>query len=93
MAKGFPMTNLFLTARVSEVMKQDNGFQEFVTASIERHFAGDWGEVSVNSKRENDIALSDGSRLLSAYSKNERRIWIITEADRSATTVLFPEEY
>lgn len=62
---------------------------------LARHARGDWGTVCDADKRANDQALKDGTRLLSAYVLRDgtTRIWIITEADRSATTVLLPEEY
>lgn len=59
-----------------------------------RHVHGDWGEVDAQDKRANDRSLKDKNRLLSAYRlKDGTRVWIITEADRSATTILLPEEY
>ena len=61
---------------------------------LSRHCAGDWGDLSLEDKKLNDRALMDGSRLLSAYHLNDgTKIYIITEADRSATTFLLPEEY
>ncbi len=61
---------------------------------LARHVTGDWGEVSAGDWRANDHALRDGERILSAYTlRTGVRIWIITEADRSATTILLPEEY
>jgi hypothetical protein len=62
--------------------------------ALGRHAAGDWGEVDGEDWRANDRALLSGGRLLSAY-RNERKakFWIITEADRSATTVLLPADY
>ena len=61
---------------------------------LARHQAGDWGEVCVEDKQLNDGALSDGTRVLSAYTLDTGvKIWIITEADRSATTLLLPSEY
>jgi hypothetical protein len=61
---------------------------------IARHVAGDWGDLEEEDRLENDRSLRDGSRLLSAYHlRDGTKIWIITEADRSATTVLLPEEY
>ena len=61
---------------------------------LARHAAGDWGELDDFDKRQNDLAVKQGLRILSAYNTYEGiRIWIITEADRSATTVLLPEEY
>lgn len=58
------------------------------------HSQGDWGDVCQEDKQANDQALTDGTRLLSAYlTEKGTRFWVITEADRSATTVLLPEEY
>jgi len=61
---------------------------------LQRHLMGDWGELCEDDKAENQTALECDLRLLSAYrTSNGQRIWIITEADRSATTILLPEEY
>ena len=60
---------------------------------IARHAAGDWGELCAFDRRQNEIALRDGYRVLSSYEVPTGRVWIITEADRSVTTVLLPEEY
>jgi len=61
---------------------------------IARHVTGDWGDLDDEDRLENDRSLHDGCRLLSAYHLGDgTKIWIITEADRSATTVLLPEEY
>lgn len=60
-----------------------------------RHSRGDWGDVGAEDRKANDRALSDGDRLLSAYhvGPNRTKVWIITEADRSVTTILLPSEY
>lgn len=61
---------------------------------LARHAAGDWGEVGPEDREENELSVREGFRVLSAYTlKTGVKIWIITEADRSATTVLLPEEY
>ncbi|MGH9463939.1 MAG: hypothetical protein ACRD1X_22275 [Vicinamibacteria bacterium] len=61
---------------------------------LARHEAGDWGEVGEADRDENGLSLREGFRILSAYTlRTGVKIWIITEADRSATTVLLPEEY
>jgi len=66
---------------------------EMHTALV-RHFAGDWGEVCPHDRHANEAALRDGLRLFSVYrTRSGKRFWIITEADRSATTVLMPEDY
>lgn len=60
---------------------------------LARHANGDWGDVDGHDRRENERALRDGARLLSAYETPVGRAWIITEADRSSTCVLLPSEY
>ena len=61
---------------------------------LRRHLSGDWGDVDTHDREENEFSLSHGFRLLSAYTlQTGTRFWIITEADRSATTLLLPEEY
>ena len=66
---------------------------------LQRHLAGDWGEVSADDWQLNDQALVDGSRLLSAYrTLKGKKLWVITEATdddghRAATTLLLPDEY
>lgn len=61
---------------------------------IIRHFDGDWGDVCREDWEANDLALVEGTRLLSAYTLSTGvKIWVITEADRSATTILLPSEY
>lgn len=61
---------------------------------LRRHLTGDWGEVDDHDREENEMSLESGLRLLSAYTlSNGTKLWIITEADRSATTLLLPSEY
>jgi hypothetical protein len=61
---------------------------------LNRHAHGDWGDVSPDNWQENEFSLTHGLRLLSVYTLTDgTRIWIITEAERSATTLLLPEEY
>ena len=61
---------------------------------LDRHVAGDWGDLDAEDKRENEFSVRNGFRILSAYTTAAgEKIWIITEADRSATTFLLPEEY
>lgn len=63
-------------------------------AYVIRHLAGDWGDIGEHDRRENELSLIHGFRLLSAYTLNSgTKIWIITEADRSVTTILLPDEY
>jgi hypothetical protein len=61
---------------------------------LERHCQGDWGDVCREDWLANDAALVEGTRLLSAYRTSKGvKLWIISEADRSSTTVLLPEDY
>jgi len=62
---------------------------------LNRHQRGDWGVVCVADAAENRHAIQDGNRLLSAYElgQHKERIWVITEHDRSVTTLLLPQEY
>ena len=61
---------------------------------LDRHVTGDWGELDEEDKQENEFSVRNGFRILSAYTTAAGdKIWIITEADRSATTLLLPEEY
>jgi hypothetical protein len=60
---------------------------------LARHATGDWGELCAFDRRQNEIALRDGYRVFSSYDVLAERVWIITEANRSITTILLPEEY
>jgi len=60
---------------------------------IGRHHSGDWGLISDEDWQSNDLAMRRGWRILSVYRAAGELVWIITEGDRSATTVLLPDEY
>jgi len=67
---------------------------EEIIAALGRHVRGDWGDVDADDHAANERALREGTRLFSVYhSKNRTKFWIITEWDRSMTTVLLPREY
>ena len=85
----FPLGQLVMTQGASSALSVAD-----ITAAVRRHVQGDWGEVDQEDWRENDLSLEEGFRLLSAYtSEGGEQFWIITEADRSVTTVLLPSEY
>jgi len=68
--------------------------QEDILRGIQRHQAGDWGELDPEDSQANDRALVEGTRILSVYrAANDTKFWIITEADRSVSTVLLSEDY
>lgn len=91
----FPLGMLVITAGVRAKLGENEEFAAFMTKSLVRHSTGDWGDMSPDDKKENDLAVKCGNlRIFSAYeSPGLPKIWIITEADRSATTILFPDEY
>lgn len=94
MSPKFPYGILVFTRGVNDKAAEDSAFAAFVLHSLNRHGQEDWGDLCDEDKRENELSLKEGFRLLSAYEKDGLpKIWIITEADRSVTTVLFPEEY
>ncbi len=85
---------LLCTAGVNGRMCQDVTFRRFAHECLVRHLLGDWGDLTAEDRYANDRALVEGTRLLSAYAEEGfQKIWIITEADRSSTTILFPSEY
>jgi hypothetical protein len=66
---------------------------EYPFGYLSRHAAGDWGDLCAFDRKENARSLRYGWRVLSSYEVGEGRVWVITEADRSVTTILLPEEY
>ena len=73
---------------------EDRLNRDDVDEALDRHSVGDWGNVDAEDWKANDDSLVSGHRLLSSYvDRNQVKFWIITEADRSITTVLLPEEY
>ena len=63
------------------------------TALLARHVAGDWGNVPPEDAKENEFSVENGFRVLSSYTVGDETLWVITEADRSVTTLLRPDEY
>jgi hypothetical protein len=87
----FPLGQIVATPAAIEAMRVSGQSPGFF---LSRYATGDWGEVGAEDWRLNDEALEDGTRLLSAYrTLRGVNLWVITEADRSVTTILKPEEY
>jgi hypothetical protein len=85
----FSLGQVVATAHAARTIPSD----EMMTA-LSRHVRGDWGDVGEDDRNENEISLKEGFRLLSVYrTETGVKFWIITEADRSVTTVLMPEDY
>ena len=87
----FPLGRIVATPGALQALQEANQNPfEF----LERHQAEDWGELCEEDKSENEFSVRDGFRILSAYrTRNNVKIWIITESDRSQTTLLKPEDY
>ncbi len=93
-ATAYPIARFRLGRIVSTPNALEQLTQDDILLGIKRHQAGDWGDVSDDDRRENELSLKDGLRLFSVYhSANGTKFWIITEADRLASTVLLPEDY
>ncbi len=60
---------------------------------LRKHISGDWSEMALEDQQSNQAAILQGSRIFSAYTIQGTKFWVITEADRSSTTILLPSEY
>ena len=90
MTEPFPLGRILATpGALRALRKAGEGPLRFLA----RHASGDWGDLDAQDRRENELALEHGRRLLSSYPVGDEKIWIITEADRSYTTLLLPSEY
>ncbi len=90
MTAPLPLGQVFATPGALKVLGKSGGHPFDYLA---RHARGDWGELCAFDRRQNEIALRDGYRVFSSYDAPAGRVWVITEADRSVTTILLPEEY
>ena len=91
MAALFPLGRLVATPGAIELLR--NADEDLLPALLERHRSGDWGDVPKEDAQENEFSVRYGFRILSSYRVAGERLWIITERDRSATTLLLPSEY
>jgi hypothetical protein len=92
----FDLGQIIMTCGIYGEIRKNAEFGLFVADCIQQHQAGIWGVVCEEDKKLNDDALINGWRLLSSYEipdVHNGNVWIITEKDRSSTTVLFPDEY
>lgn len=85
---------LVVTRGVNDLITDNEEFARHVSLSLKRHMEGDWGDLCDEDRVTNELSLQRGERLFSVYRKDGvPTIWVITEWDRSVTTVLFPDEY
>ena len=81
------------TQRVHTAVNEDHGFAKDIVESIKKFCRNDWGTIEAEDKQINENALKNGGRIFGAYTTCQGKIYIITEWDKSATTVLFSDEY
>lgn len=94
MSTQFDSGQIVVTAGIHAFMDENPQFKLHVHHCLARHLSGDWGDLSTDDWATNEEALLEGYRLFSAYKQEGMPpLWIITEADRSVTTVLLPDEY
>jgi hypothetical protein len=87
----FPLGSVFMTPGAIDALEEAG---QMPVEFLGRHQSGDWGELSAEDRKENEFSVTNGFRILSAYrTKASVKIWLITECDRSATTILLPSEY
>ena len=86
----FPLGQVVATPRALKLLQEAD---EDPCLLLARHRSGDWGEVDSHDRKENELSLKHGWRILSSYPVGDEKVWIITEADRSYTTILLPSEY
>lgn len=93
--KNYSGSKLYLTSNVSSALAEDEIFASEVVTSIAKYAKCDWGDLSDEDKFANNSAVlhPNSDRIVAAYNTSKGRIYIITEADNSATTVLFSYEY
>lgn len=93
----FELGQLVATRGVANLMGENPAFSVFASRSLRRFISGDWGEMCESDKRQNEDALKHhDNRIFAAYEHEGHaawKLWIITEWDHSATTLLFPSEY
>ena len=82
-----------MTRGIAGAVERSESLAAGVLEALRRHRGGEWGEVCADDASANDWSLTHGERLLICYTIAGKRVWIITERDRSATTVLYPSEY
>lgn len=94
MAALFRLGACVATAGAARLLGEGGGDWRFNAAPLlARHQDGDWGEVSTEDARENELSVREGFRVVSSYWVGGSTVWIVTEADRSSTCILLPEEY
>ena len=91
MAALFPLGRLVATPGAIDLLRSAG--EDLLPTLLERHQSGDWGDVPPDDVRENEFSIRHGFRIISSYQVSGEKLWVITERDRSVTTLLLPSEY
>jgi hypothetical protein len=87
----FQLGRIFATPAATEAINDAN--VPFISL-LTRHVCGDWGDLAESDRQQNELSVDAGLRILSSYVlPNRQTVWLITEWDRSATTILLPGDY
>lgn len=89
----FKLGQIVMTRAIAIDVEESAKFAREVTKSLRRYASGDWGDTCAEDAQMNNEAVKGGDRILATYDTCKGTIWIITEWDRSATTILYPEDY
>lgn len=95
----FSLGQTVMSRSIADLVGVSDKFSSFVLKCLFRHKACNWGDLDPEDQEANNLALEYGSRILSSYKIpfsfgfDQSKVWIITEADRSVTTILFPSDY
>ena len=100
MAKTFEIGNVVSTRAVWDLMEENEVFRWFISGCLSRYILYDWGDTCPEDWESNNLAVKNGERVIAVYNipdeiedTFENQLWIITEWDRSTTTLLFPSDY
>jgi hypothetical protein len=92
----FPLGRIVMTTNLQRKLLEasPDTWEDELKGFITRHASGDWGDIAEEDQRENELSVRQGFRIFSAYTTSKGiKVWVITEADRSVTTALLPQDY
>lgn len=89
----FALGLVVATPQAEAILRKRGSLSDEAGKLLARHHSGDWGSVSEEDQASNEAALKHDHRIVSLYGEDDERLYVITEADRSSTTILTPEEY
>ncbi len=89
----FDLGKIYMTSGIDNEIKKDNKYIKELINCISKYLTGNWGDLEDYDKKANENALKNNERLLGSYSTSKGKVYLITEWDRSSTTIMFANEY